>query len=36
MTRLSGITSCTAMHYVRTDHPEHFTTDPTQARRGAV
>ncbi|WP_406429248.1 hypothetical protein [Streptomyces sp. NBC_00147] len=29
--RLFGITSYTAIHYVRTAHPEHFTIDPTQA-----
>lgn len=29
--RLFGITSYTAIHYVRTAHPERFTIDPTQA-----
>ncbi|MFF7230034.1 hypothetical protein [Streptomyces sioyaensis] len=29
--RLFGITSHTAIHYVRTAHPERFTIDPTQA-----
>ncbi|MFI5808398.1 hypothetical protein [Streptomyces sp. NPDC051561] len=29
--RLFGITSCTAIHYVRTAHPERFTIDPTRA-----
>lgn len=28
---LFGITSYTAIHYVRTAHPERFTIDPTQA-----
>ncbi|WP_406016165.1 hypothetical protein OG520_37950 [Streptomyces sp. NBC_00984] len=31
MMRLFGITSYTAIHYVRTAHPEHFAIDPTQA-----
>ena len=29
--RLFGITSHTAIHYVRAAHPEHFAIDPTQA-----
>lgn len=29
--RLFGITSYTAIRYVRTAHPERFTIDPTQA-----
>ncbi|MFD7180594.1 hypothetical protein ACFV90_11355 [Streptomyces sp. NPDC059904] len=29
--RLLGITSHTAIHYVRTAYPERFTIDPTQA-----
>lgn len=29
--RLFGITSYTAIHYVRTAHPERFAIDPTQA-----
>lgn len=29
--RLFGITSHTAIHYVRAGHPECFTIDPTQA-----
>ncbi|WP_274564968.1 hypothetical protein [Streptomyces spiramyceticus] len=29
--RLFGITSHTAIHYVRAAHPECFTIDPTQA-----
>jgi hypothetical protein len=29
--RLFGITSRTAIHYVRAAHPECFTIDPTQA-----
>jgi hypothetical protein len=29
--RLFGNTSHTAIHYVRTAHPERFTIDPTQA-----
>jgi hypothetical protein len=29
--RLFGITSHTAIHYVRAAHPESFTIDPTQA-----
>ncbi|MEV1046274.1 hypothetical protein [Streptomyces sp. NPDC049916] len=29
--RLFGITSCTAIRYVRTAHPERFTIDPAQA-----
>ncbi|MFD5978176.1 hypothetical protein [Streptomyces bacillaris] len=29
--RLFGITSYTAIHYVRTAYPERFTIDPTQA-----
>jgi hypothetical protein len=29
--RLFGITSHTAIHYVRAAHPECFTVDPTQA-----
>ncbi|MGW7486139.1 hypothetical protein [Streptomyces sp. NPDC054786] len=29
--RLFGITSHTAIHYVRAAHPERFTIDPTQA-----
>ncbi|GAA0522430.1 hypothetical protein ACFV27_07310 [Streptomyces antimycoticus] len=31
MMRLFGITSHTAIHYVRAAHPEYFTIDPTQA-----
>lgn len=29
--RLFGITSHTAIHYVRTAYPERFAIDPTQA-----
>ena len=29
--RLYGITSHTAIHYLRAAHPECFTIDPTQA-----
>ncbi|SCE40359.1 hypothetical protein GA0115261_105048 [Streptomyces sp. OspMP-M43] len=31
---LFGITSYTAIHYVRADHPEHFVIDHTPRPKG--